>query len=326
MKKKLRIGVLFGGVSTEHDVSLMSAKNIVAALDRTQFEPVLIKIDMQGKWHDVSPAELLSKVDVVFPILHGTNGEDGTMQGLLELTGIPYVGAGVLGSAVGMDKDVMKRLLQQAKLPIAHFVTVRHYETPNLNKLVKQLGGFPVFVKPANNGSSVGVSKAKTVQELASAIQKAFSFDNKILIEEAIEGREIECSVLGNDAPTASIPGEVRPTHEFYDYEAKYIDEHGAELLVPAKLTKLLQKKVQQLAIKTFTTLECAGMARVDFFVTKRGRVLVNEINTIPGFTSISMYPRLWEASGLPYAALITRLIELALERKKSTKKLATTR
>ena len=407
------MGVIFGGKSTEHEVSLLSAKNVIAALDREKYEPVLIGIDKEGKWHRSSGADYLlnsenpklialnkqvseevglmtgekrelvvvetdekQPLDVVFPVLHGPLGEDGTVQGLLRIMDIPFVGPSVIGSAIGMDKDVQKRLLRDAGIPVAKFLVLRHgeksFDSPfsplsispflrgraesarqggskgfSFSAVVRELG-LPLFVKPANAGSSVGVSKVKSGADFKKAVDEAFRYDSKILIEEAIDGREIECAVLGNENPIASVAGEVKPNHEFYSYEAKYIDDNGAVCDIPAKLPPALMKKVQETAIATFKTLECEGMARVDMFVTgvssppfppkadpssggqegelKRGsvRILVNEINTIPGFTKISMYPKLWEASGIKYSELIDRLIQLALARAKREKKLAT--
>jgi D-alanine-D-alanine ligase len=342
MKKKIRVGIIFGGKSAEHEVSLRSAKNVVEALDKSKYEPVLIGIEKSGKWQLGGKSVALlpegggkiesiekheghddKKIDVVFPILHGPFGEDGTVQGLLKLANIPFVGAGVLGSAVGMDKDVMKRLLRDAGIPIGKFVVAKEGDVPGYKKVTKELGS-PVFVKPANMGSSVGVSKVKNEKEYREAIRKAFEYDRKVLVEENIEGREIECSVLGNEDPKASVPGEVIPRHDFYSYEAKYIDENGAALEIPAKLPKSVVKKIQAIAIKTFRVLECEGFGRVDMFLKKNGEILVNEINTIPGFTSISMYPKLWEASGISYKELIDRLIQLALERFEKEQKLKT--
>ncbi len=361
MKTKKRIGLIFGGKSSEHEVSIISAKNIFDALDKEKYEVVIIGIDREGKWilgdstlllnssldpkllkssSNVSDAIMttggkrgeivsygktqnISTLDVVFPVLHGPYGEDGTMQGLLKLAGIPFVGAGVLGSAVGMDKDVMKRLLRDAKIPIAKFLVFKKKEELKFDKIKKELG-LPFFVKPANLGSSVGISKVHDEKEFDSAVSQAFQFDNKILIEESIDGREIECAVLGNDDPIASIPGEVIPTHEFYSYDAKYIDEKGAQLAIPAKLDKKTEEKIRKLAVKTFKVLACEGMARIDFFLQKN-KVFVNEINTIPGFTKISMYPKLWEATGIQYSKLIDNLIDLAIERFEKEKNLKTT-
>jgi D-alanine-D-alanine ligase len=354
--QKIRVGLVFGGRSGEHEVSIMSAKSIYAALDKNKYDVELIGIDKSGGWHLQSGGKLLSgpeeikqeqlpitaitkgkvsylakqdsgerlsNVDIFFPIVHGTNGEDGTLQGLFELLDVAYVGAGVLGSAVGMDKDVMKRLLKQAGIPVAKWVALKRHETGEtiVNEASEQLG-WPVFVKPANMGSSVGVSKANDDSELKKAVKLALTYDNKILIEEAIRGREIECSVLGNDKPTASVPGEVKPTHDFYDYEAKYIDEHGAALEIPANLTPEEVEKIQKLAINTFKVLECSGMGRVDMFLQPDGKVIINEINTLPGFTKISMYPKLWEMSGIPYPKLLDKLIELGLEKKQEKDRL----
>jgi D-alanine-D-alanine ligase len=264
-------------------------------------------------------------VDVIFPILHGPFGEDGTLQGLLKLANIPFVGASVLGSAVGMDKDVMKRLLREAGILIGKFSTIKADNIPTYEKVIKNLGQ-PFFIKPANMGSSIGVSKVKEKKDYQKAIQEAFNYDGKIILEENIVGREIECAVLGNDDPAASIPGEIIPSHDFYSYEAKYLDENGARLEIPAKLSNQLVKKIQLLAIKTFEVLSCEGMSRVDCFLRENGDILVNEINTIPGFTSISMYPKMWEASGISYPDLIDKLIQLAFERFEEEKKLKTTR
>ncbi len=344
MNNKIRIGLLFGGKSGEHEVSLQSAKSINEALDKNKYQVVLIGIDKMGKWllggtsnyllNATSPKtialdpsglkeitignENMNKIDVIFPVMHGTYGEDGSMQGLLEVLEVAYVGSGVLGSAVGMDKDVMKRLLNQVGIPTARFFALRKHEIGEntLNDVLDDLG-LPVFVKPANLGSSVGVTKVHNKKEFLAAIDNAFLYDVKILVEENIRGREIECSVLGNDTPIASVPGEVISTHEFYSYEAKYIDENGAKFKIPADLPKKTIKIIQNLAIKTFKTLEGSGMARVDFFLKKSGEVLVNEINTIPGFTNISMYPKLFAASGISYSDLLDKLIQLAIEKKK---------
>lgn len=351
-KKKINVGILFGGRSAEHEVALQSAKNVLDAIDKKKYNPVLIGIDKSGNWllndstrfllnadnpkliklnssgssvalipqnqgklSHLGGGDTDAAVDVVFPILHGPYGEDGTIQGLLKLANIPFVGAGVLGSAVGMDKDVMKRLLRDARLPIGPFVTLHSHEpVPDFKTVSGQLG-LPVFVKPANLGSSVGISKVSGASAYPSAIRRAFSYDRKILIEANIEGREIECSVLGNDNPIASLPGEVISSHDFYSYDAKYIDEKGAELKIPADLSPEDTRRIQQMAVATFKTLSCEGLARVDFFLTEDHVILVNEINTIPGFTAISMYPRLWEASGISYSELIDRLIQLAFER-----------
>ncbi len=362
-QRKIRVGIIFGGKSIEHEVSLLSAKNVIAALDTKKYEPVLIGIDKEGKWHRSSGANYLlnsenpklialnkqvsqevglmtgekkelaivgsdekQPLDVVFPVLHGPLGEDGTVQGLLKLMDIPFVGPSVLGSAIGMDKDVQKRLLRDAGISVAKFLTVRLADKGSMTfARAKKKLGLPMFIKPANAGSSVGVSKVKSEADFKKAVDEAFKYDSKILLEEGIDGREIECAVLGNENPIASVAGEVRPNHEFYSYEAKYIDEDGAVCEIPAKLPPALMKKVQETAVAAFKTLECEGMSRVDMFVTKDGRVLVNEINTIPGFTKISMYPKLWEASGISYPKLIDTLITLALSRAQREQKIQTT-
>ncbi|MDR3324480.1 MAG: D-alanine--D-alanine ligase [Spirochaetaceae bacterium] len=362
---KLRVGILFGGRSAEHEVSLQSAKNVFEAIDREKFEPVLIGIDKSGRWlfenaedfllfgadpkkirlnldgahvalvpqsggtlsclgGDSRGASGTLSLDVAFPILHGPFGEDGTVQGLLKLAGIPFVGAGVLGSAVGMDKDVMKRLLRGAGLPVGKYRVLHDWEgIPSYGELAAELGT-PLFVKPANMGSSVGVNKIHDEGECAAFIKEAFKYDAKVVLEEFIAGREIECAVLGNEKPFASVPGEIRPTHEFYSYDAKYIDDNGAALDVPAQLPPEAAREVQELAVKAFTTLCCEGLARVDFFLAEDGRFFVNEINTMPGFTKISMYPKLFTASGIGYTELITRLIELAIARFEKEKTLLT--
>ncbi len=379
---KLRVGILFGGRSGEHEVSLLSAASVLKAIDPAKYDVVPIGITKEGRWLTAEHAERLLKgearhlragdpeatpgaavlaagesvvvppepthreagltpfqtdssvlrraadrainVDVIFPVLHGTFGEDGTIQGLLELADIAYVGAGVLGSAAGMDKDVMKSLFRAAGLPIVKHVTVLRgqweREPKKVQKLVESKLKYPVFVKPANLGSSVGISKAHDRKELGSAIEEAAKFDRKIVIEEGVGGkknkaREIECSVLGNDDPKASLAGEIVPCKEFYDYDAKYLDE-GSELVIPAKLTKAEMKKVQALAVAAFQAVDCSGLARVDFLMDPKSRKLyVNEINTMPGFTSISMYPKLWAATGVSYPELIERLIQLGLDR-----------
>lgn len=354
MSNKIKVGLFFGGKSSEHEVSLQSAKNIVDAMDKNKYEITLIGIDKEGKWHlnneshfllneenpklialnktnehvaivpgennnqmvNAQSASSLGSLDVVFPILHGTLGEDGSIQGMLRLANIPFVGPSVLGSAICMDKDVAKRLLTGAGIDVAKGVTFRKKdkETIRFDEIVNEVG-LPFFVKPANQGSSVGVSKVKNESDFAKAIEEAFQFDHKILIEENIEGREIEISVLGNDNPIASLPGEILPQGEFYSYESKYIDESGAILEIPAKLDEKDVERIKETAIHAFQVLECEGMARVDFFLQENGRLVLNEVNTIPGFTKISMYPKLWEISGISYSELIDRLIQLALER-----------
>jgi D-alanine-D-alanine ligase len=365
MAKKIRVGILFGGQSAEHEVSLQSAKNIMAAIDTNKYEVIPIGIDKKGKWHlnegsrfllpatefglpklpeegenlalvpgkqdeqlvALSGQQKLGPLDVIFPVLHGPLGEDGTVQGLLKLANVAFVGAGVLGSAVGMDKDVMKRLLRDAGIPIARFIATSRYSSQEIgfDDARAQLG-LPLFIKPANLGSSVGIHKVKDRIGFERAVRDAFNYDNKILIEECIEGREVECSVLGNENPVASVPGEILPRHEFYSYEAKYLDENGAVLEIPAKLPPETSKRIRQLAIETFSVLCCEGMARVDFFLRGGEEIIVNEINTIPGFTRISMYPKLWEATGISYGELIDRLIQLAIERFEREKRLKTDR
>jgi len=403
--KKLRVGILFGGRSGEHEVSLLSAASVLNAIDKYKYEVVPIGITKDGRWLTAEHAENLLQgkivieprplragdpettpaaavlargeavivppepvhrksglvpfqseatltrrasdrainVDVIFPVLHGTFGEDGTIQGLLELADIAYVGAGVLGSAAGMDKDIMKSLFIAAGIPIVKHVTIlrsaweldsRKNGAKKIHKLVESKLKYPVFVKPANLGSSVGISKAHNRKELGPAIEEAAKFDRKIVIEQGVGGknkkaREIECSVLGNDTPVASVPGEIVPGKEFYDYTAKYLDE-GSQLIIPAKLSKADTKRVQELAIAAFKAVDCSGLARVDFLMEpgaqtrqgkKAGKIYLNEINTMPGFTAISMYPKLWAASGLAYADLIDRLIQLGIERHEDKKK-----
>ncbi|MFA6257413.1 MAG: D-alanine--D-alanine ligase family protein [Candidatus Paceibacterota bacterium] len=317
--KKIKIGVLLGGKSAEHEVSLKSASNVIKALDKTKYHITPIKINKDGKF-DFND---LKNFDVIFPVMHGPFGEDGSMQGLLKLASVPFVGPSVLGSAVGMDKDVTKRLLRDAGIPIGKFITIKLGDKINFSKIKKELG-LPLFIKPANMGSSVGVSKVRNEKEFKKAMSEAFKFDTKVIIEEFIDGREIECALLGNDTPMASIPGEIIANQDFYSYDAKYIDE-GSVAVIPAKIDKKTTKKIQELAIKTFQALNCEGMSRVDFFLKKNGDILVNEINTIPGFTDISMYPKLWEASGVSSFKLLDRLLELAIERFERDQKLQTT-
>ena len=319
-----KIGILFGGKSAEHEISILSAQNVFDAIDKTKFNPVLIKIDKSGYWQ----INDIFNFDVIFPVLHGPFGEDGTIQGLLKLADIPFAGSGVLGSAVGMDKDVMKRLLRDADVPIGKFISFRSHEKAPSFKEVEAAVGSPFFVKPANMGSSVGINKVFNEEELIAALKDAFLYDTKIIIEEYIKGREIECAVLGNEEPVASLPGEVITAHEFYSYDAKYIDEKGAVLEIPAKLESKTIKRIQEIAVKVFKVLCCEGLSRVDFFLKeiagKQYEIIVNEINTIPGFTRISMYPKMWEASGVSYTELITRLIELAISRFEKESRLKT--
>jgi D-alanine-D-alanine ligase len=348
-KKRLRVGVLFGGRSGEHEVSLASAAAVIRGMDPDKYEPVPIGITKEGHWlvgsgaqkmlpevlkggqrvmmtADPTDAALMrldgsgggQRLDVVFPVMHGTFGEDGTIQGLLDLAGLPFVGAGVLGSAIGMDKDVAKRLLQAAKIPVVPWIAVHRADwersPKDIERSVERRFTYPVFVKPATLGSSVGMTKVHSREELAPALNLASEFAMKILVERAMVAREIEVAVLGNSQPAASIPGEIVPHREFYDYAAKYLEE-GTQLLIPAKLKAGQVKKIQAFALAAFRALELSGMARVDFFVEKKGgKIFLNEVNTIPGFTSISMYPKMWEASGIPFRKLIDKLIALALE------------
>jgi D-alanine-D-alanine ligase len=348
-KKRLRVGVLFGGRSGEHEVSLASAASVIRGLDPDKYEAVPIGISKEGHWliggaaqkmlpevlkggqrvvmaADPTDAALIpldrsgggQRLDVVFPVMHGTYGEDGTIQGLLDLAGLPFVGAGVLGSAIGMDKDVAKKLLQHAKIPVVPWVTVYRADwerdPSSVQKQIEKKFRYPLFVKPATLGSSVGMTKVHSRAGLGPALNLASEFAIKILVERAVSAREIEVSVLGNHEPKASVPGEIVPHREFYDYTAKYLEE-GTALIIPAKLKPAQVKKIQELAVSAFRTLELSGMARVDFFLEKKGgKLFLNEVNTIPGFTSISMYPKLWEASGIPFRELIDRLIALALE------------
>lgn len=356
MSKKLRVGVIFGGRSGEHAVSLRSAESVINAMDKSKYEVVPIGITNDGRWlTSANAAALLPEavmssnrqqhvaiigdptrqglarldagehrvssepLDAVFPVLHGTYGEDGTIQGLFEMAGVPYVGCGVLASAAGMDKVAMKQLFERAGLTLIEYDWfLRSAWEKNPDVVIKRISrslGFPVFVKPANLGSSVGVSKAANKLELGEAIDDAARYDRKVVVERAIDGREIEVSVLGNENPMASLPGEIITGHEFYDYEDKYIDA-TSRTEVPARLPKKIITRIQRDGIRAFQAIDGSGLARVDFFVERRtSRVIINEINTMPGFTSISMYPKLWEASGIPYSELIDRLIQLAIER-----------
>ncbi len=335
MAKKITVGIIFGGRSTEHEVSIRSARSVLSALDSKKYSPVLIGIDKYGTWlsasesavflktgkapkkkQDLMPKLDTKKIDVVFPVLHGSFGEDGTMQGFLKLVDMPFVGPGVLGSAAGMDKDVTKRLLTDAGISVSKGVVFRSHEKDTIKfAAVKKHLGLPLFIKPANAGSSVGVSKVRNEKEFAAAIANAFKFDSKILIEEAIVGREIECAVLGNEGLLAAMPGEIIPGEEFYSYDDKYASTSTSVSEIPAKMPKADADKLRAIAVKAFQVLSLEGMTRVDFFYTKEGKLLVNEVNTIPGFTSISMYPKMWEASGLSFTKLVDRLIMLAIER-----------
>ena len=309
---KTRVAVIYGGRSGEHEISLRSAKSIIEALDEEKYKPVHYVISKEGKW---SPRPILPEpggnpgIDVVFPVLHGTFGEDGTMQGLLELADLPYVGAGVLASCISMDKEMMKRVVKERGLPVVEYVVAPRNGTCSFNF------DFPIFVKPANLGSSVGITKVRDAAELLAAIELASLYDRKVIVERGITGREFECAVLGNENPVAAVPCEILPSREFYDYDDKYLLDQ-AQIVIPANLSPEQTAEMQRLAVECYRAVECEGMARVDFLLeTATGRLYINEINTIPGFTSISMYPKMWEHSGLAMPKLIDRLIELALER-----------
>lgn len=353
---KIRVGVIYGGRSGEHEVSVLSANSVLSAIDQSKYDVIPIGITKEGQWlPGQSPAALVEskelyvrllgdrsedeknslmdlnnregqilaglkgQIDIIFPVLHGPFGEDGTVQGLLELAGIPYVGCGVLASAVGMDKAVMKAVFIQNGLPVGDFLAyLRKDWEKEPERVIKEISdklGYPNFVKPANLGSSVGISKAHNPDELKQAIDYAALFDRKIIIEKMMTGREIECSVLGNDEPIASVPGEIVPCAEFYDYEAKYI-LNDSKLIIPAELSPEISREIQDLAVRAFKAIDGSGLSRVDFFVEPdTSNIYVNEINTLPGFTRISMYPKLWEASGIGYSELIDRLIRLGIER-----------
>ena len=333
MSGKIRIAVLYGGRSAEHEVSLKSAENVFNSIDTGKYEIIRVFIDKKGNWFlgdrpvlisqnfnqhelvDYQTAEKIVGIDVLYPVLHGPYGEDGSVQGLAKLAGLPCVGPGILASAVGMDKDVAKRLLRDSGIEVAKFVTLRKSKMSQINyqDIVKCLGN-ELFIKPANMGSSVGVSFSSNQQEFTKALQEAFLYDEKIIVEEKIVGREIECAVLGNDEPKASIPGEIVPTKSFYSYESKYLDEKDARLDIPAKLSDELIQKVRDLALKTYQCLECKGMTRVDMFLRPNGELIINEINTLPGFTKISLYPAMWEYSGIPQSQLVDMLIQYAIE------------
>jgi D-alanine-D-alanine ligase len=329
VNKRVRVAVLLGGRSSEHEISLASARSVLEALDPERYETVTVEIGRDGRWElgtgseDGSVAETLpvptskvpatlGEVDVVFPVLHGPFGEDGTVQGLLELAGVPYVGAGVLGSALAMDKDVFKAVMRDRGIPVTRNITLRQGQTP------KNPFGYPVFVKPARLGSSVGITKVNSEEELAPAVELAFQHDDKVLVEEFVPGVEVECGVLGNEKPIASLPGEI-VSHGFsgvdwYDFSAKY-DEGGMDLIIPPRLPQETIERIQELSVRSFVAGECEGMARVDFFVRDDGEVLLNELNTIPGFTATSVYAELFEKSGIPYPELVDRLVQLALDR-----------
>jgi D-alanine-D-alanine ligase len=325
---KKRVAVIYGGRSGEHEVSLRSAKSIIDAMDAEKYKVLHYLISKEGKWRPrpiVPEPNSNPEIDVVFPALHGTFGEDGTIQGLLELADLPYVGAGVLASSASMDKDVMKRLAKERGLPVVEYLVSSGGGLAGLEAGCSKLG-FPVFVKPANLGSSVGISKAHNCEELKRALELAASFDRKVIVERAIAGREFECSVLGNEEPLASAPCEILPSREFYDYEDKYLLEK-AGTVIPADLSAEQTEELRRLAVECYRAVECEGMARVDFLLeNSTGKLYINEINTIPGFTSISMYPKMWEYSGLPMPKLIDRLIELAIERHEAKRRLRYTK
>jgi D-alanine-D-alanine ligase len=349
LKDRIRVAVVFGGQSGEHEVSLMSSTSIIKALDKQKYQIIMIGITREGFWRyydgpvdkvitgeweknsvpleqsrynimrqgTVLPSD---NIDVVFPVLHGPMGEDGTIQGLFELSGLAYVGSGVLSSALGMDKVYAKSLFERAGLKQANYRVFKRTQFKSdidtVIRTVEQELGYPVFVKPANLGSSVGVSKAKNEAQLINSLHMAARYDKKVIVEEFIDGQEVECSVLGNDNPEASIVGEIRPCNEFYDYHAKYFDDSNSGLIIPAQISEQAAEKVREMAVKAFKVIEGSGLARVDFFVQRKTeQVYLNEINTMPGFTNLSMYPKLWEAMGLPYEKLLDRLIELAFER-----------
>jgi D-alanine-D-alanine ligase len=357
VQKRLKVAVLFGGRSGEHAVSLRSAASVMSAMDPKKYEIIPVGITEEGQWlAGGDPLQALTKkeipgdcflavltpdplepglllldprektnchgflnLDVVFPVLHGPYGEDGAVQGLLETVGLPYVGAAVLSSAVGMDKAIMKTLFREKGLPVGDFIAFRAQlwfsERDSLLKLIEERLGYPCFIKPANLGSSVGISKAAQREELLAGIEEAMRYDFKIIVEAFLAGREIECSVLGDEEPLSSVPGEIIPCHEFYDYHAKYLDERS-QLIIPAPLDPDVEQKIRDYAVRSFLAIECSGLGRVDFFYEeKEGKIYVNEINTIPGFTQISMYPKLWEASGIPYSELIDKLLEIAFKK-----------
>ena len=355
VQARSNVGVVLGGMSAEHEVSWRSARNIIQAMDPERYRPIPILIDKQGDWLLLETKEAFSddllsapdpkplpdsrrillarhegalflvekdsgtrvhRLDVIFPAVHGPYGEDGTLQGLCKMYQVPFVGPGVLSSSVCMDKEVMKRLLEERGIPGPRYLACqkRAASRPDLGQVLNTLG-LPLFVKPANLGSSVGVTKVDSIEDLGKALSHAWQFDDKAIVEEFVEGREIECSVLGNEDPIASVPGEVIPKHVFYSYDAKYRDPEGADLKIPADLPEAVSAKVRDLAVRSFIALAGEGMARVDFFVKPDGTVLVNELNTIPGFTNISMYPKLWEASGIPSRELVHRLIQLGIDR-----------
>lgn len=356
---KTKVAIIFGGKSAEHEVSLNSATNIYNAIDKTKYDVVLLGNDKNGAWHfnsnydkdevdltinnyflhsqkvfieivenkisiiDKHSNKTLENFDVAFPITHGTYGEDGTLQGFLKFLNIPFVGPDVLGSAICMDKDVTKRLLRDNNIPIANFISIYKSQQNELSfEQARKKLGMPMFIKPCNAGSSVGVNKVTDESSFKTALNQAFKYDNKILIEEAIIGKEVECAVLGNENPKASIIGEIIPTKDFYSYDAKYKHTDGAKMKIPAEIPDEVSDKLQETAIKAFNVTCCVGMARVDFFLKENNEFVVNEINTLPGFTEISMYPKLWEQTGISYPDLISKLIELSIERHKRNNEL----
>lgn len=363
MNSKINLGIIFGGKSTEHEISVRSARSIINAIDTSKYNIILIGIDKTGKWYlnnqsqfllannklqaapkeaieneiviakrdsfigavSVESNESIQSLDVVFPILHGAFGEDGTIQGVLKALDLPFVGVDLLSSSVGMDKDFTKRLLRDAGIPIARYYCLfkHNYNNISYEEIIKDLGS-PIFVKPCNAGSSVGVHKVENKSQYDLAIQDAFLFDNKILVEEAIIGKEVECAILGNENPNASVLGEIRPKSAFYSYESKYLNDSDAELNIPADVDPRVADEIRNVAIKAFQCIGAEGLSRVDFFLRADNTYVLNEINTMPGFTNISMYPKLWEASGISYSELLDRLIELALERKMRNAKLKT--
>lgn len=353
---KKNIALLFGGKSAEHEISILSAKNVFSNLDKVIYNPVLIKITKEGKWLTESkmiedmdftgtdPIDFkgtdeislcpgaenpfsmkntpqIFHIDAIFPVLHGPNGEDGSVQGMLKLLGVPFVGPSILGSAVSMDKEVMKRILLQAGIKIGKYLAFKHGEIPDFN-YVKSCLGLPIYVKPSNMGSSIGISKVTEFEQFENALNLAYKYDTKIVIEENIVGKEIECAVLGNEDPTSSIPGEIKALNGFYDYESKYLDENAYKISIPAMIDPMLYDEIRKIAVQVFKVLECEGLSRVDVFLTERNEIIVNEINTLPGFTAISMYPMLWKESGIEYKELITKLINLAISRKEREDKL----
>ncbi|MBK9254266.1 MAG: D-alanine--D-alanine ligase [Saprospiraceae bacterium] len=358
---KIKLALLTGGKSTEHEVSLRSGKSILDAIDKSKYEIFLIGIDKEGKWFlndpeqylikkegsaffelvnsdrevflwtenqlcylkDVKSSELIVQLDVVFPVLHGTYGEDGTLQGVLKANNAAFVGTDLMASAIGMDKDIAKRLWRDAGIPIADFVclTSKNRDQYNYNSLSASLGS-PLFIKPANAGSSVGVHKVTSEKEYQEALADAFLYDRKLLVEEAISGIEVECAILGNENPMSSVIGAIKPTHQFYSYEAKYVDDDGAKTQIPANIPEEVSELIRETAVKAYETIGCEGLSRVDFFLRPDHSIILNEINTLPGFTSISMYPKLWEATGIPFTELINRLIGLGIDRHQKTKQL----